>query len=443
MLELIVAVDQNIGIGLNGKLPWKCSEDLKLFKELTTNSTIIVGRKTCETLPILKNRKIICVSKGVPNTTTWKNNECKIINSIDDFLKIYKNDEKYFVCGGSETYSLILPYCHILHISTVKGEYKCDTFLQKNITNGYEDIDNKYYDEFTYTKWVNKNKDEDQYLNIAKEIIDTENKKNGRNGETLSLFCKHMKFDIRTGFPLITTKKMHLRGIVEELLFFIRGETDCNILKQKGVNIWNGNTTREFIDSRGLNYTEGFMGPMYGYQWRNFNKPYLYSGQDNTCVDQLKNVVELIKNDPGSRRILLTSYNPSQAEQGVLYPCHSITIQFYVCDEYLDMFCYNRSQDFFLGTPYNIASSSLLLIIISKITNKTHRYLNITMGDTHIYKTHLRQMKTQASRTPFPKPFIKINKDLKCLRDAETLIFEDFELLSYKSHNKIKGEMVI
>lgn len=444
MLELIVAVDENNGIGKAGKIPWYCKEDLNLFKNKTIDSTIIVGRKTCENLPKLSRRKIICLTRGVPNTTTWNNNECLIINSVEDFFKIYDKDERYFVCGGSDIYNLFIPYCDTIHISNIKGVHDCDTFLNSSITNGFDKKSQDCYENFTHEVWKNNtNEEESNYLNIAKNIISENNVRIGRNGKTLSSFCNNMKFDLRTGFPLITTKKMHIRGIIEELLFFLKGETNSNILSEKGIKIWNGNTTDEFIKSRGLSYEKGDMGPMYGYQWRYFNKPYNTKQQSNIGIDQLQNVIKLITDDPGSRRILLTSYNPCQAEEGVLYPCHSIIIQFYVDGDFLDMFCYNRSQDFFLGTPYNIASSSLLLTIVSKVTQKIPRYLNITMGDTHIYDSHITQMKTQIERTPYRKPFIHIDRELSNLDDVEKLTYEDFNLLFYNNHKVIKGDMVI
>ena len=218
-------------------------------------------------------------------------------------------------------------------------------------------------------------------------------------------------------------------------------------MSDKNVNIWKKNTSNEFIESVGLNWSEGHMGPMYGYQWRTYNKPYIKEQMFNdreeyVKIDQLKNVIHLIKNDPNSRRILMTTYNPVQAPQGVLYPCHSLIIQFYVYEEYLDLFCYNRSQDLFLGVPYNIASTSLLLEIISKVTGKKARFVNITMGDTHIYDDHINQMKTQCNRTPLNKPFIKINKDIKTISDLELLKYEDFELKNYISHGTIKADMV-
>jgi dihydrofolate reductase/thymidylate synthase len=263
-----------------------------------------------------------------------------------------------------------------------------------------------------------------------------------------------MKFDLRNGFPLLTTKKMFLRGIIEEFLFFLRGDTDSTILSEKGIRIWEKNTSDEFISSLGLPYAKGVMGPMYGYQWRFYNAEYTLAngrptnkqginkeGINKEGIDQLADVVHLIKNDPTSRRILMTTYNPEQASLGVLYPCHSITIQFYVQNEFLDMFCYNRSQDFFLGVPFNIAPSSLLLMIVAKLTNKTPRFFYITMGDSHIYSEHISQVEMQIKRMPFAFPTLQI-PDIKELKEIDSLTAKDFILSDYKFHSQIQAEMI-
>jgi thymidylate synthase len=189
------------------------------------------------------------------------------------------------------------------------------------------------------------------------------------------------------------------------------------------------------------------MGPMYGYQWRFFNSTYKTNNEGypiSTCekgVDQLKDVVHLIKTEPNSRRILMTSYNPVQAKLGVLYPCHSITIQFYVQDNFLDMFCYNRSQDAFLGVTFNIASSALLLMIVCKLTDKIPRFLYMTMGDTHIYSSHINQVETQLLNIPYVFPTLSI-PNIESIEDIEKLEAKDFILSNYQSYPSIKAEMI-
>jgi len=305
----------------------------------------------------------------------------------------------------------------------MNGEYTCDTFVsipKLPITSVQDFVD------FIHYEYEPKTLGEIQYTNLLQNVLKTGVDSEGRNGITRSVFGKHLKFDLREGFPLLTTKKMFLRGIIEELLFFIRGDTNTKMLEEKGVNIWKGNTSREFLDKMGFKYPEGEMGPMYGYQWRTFN------GEN---IDQLADVIETIKEDPKSRRILMTTYNPIQVKEGVLYPCHSIIIQFFVEDGNLDMFCYNRSSDLFLGLPFNIASSSLLQMIIAKMTNLTPRYFNLSLGDAHIYASHMDAAETQTKRVPYKFPKIEILKDMP-------VVFEDFKLTEYASHPIIKAPMV-
>ena len=187
-----------------------------------------------------------------------------------------------------------------------------------------------------------------------------------RNAKTYSIFDNSITFDMKDGFPLLTTKRMFWKGIVEELLFFIRGDTNSKHLEDKGVRIWQGNTTQEFIDNIGLPYQEGDMGPMYGFMWRHFGADYTGCNTDytNQGFDQLSKIVEEIKTNPHSRRILMSDFDPSRAHQGVLYPCHSLVLQFYVRDgKFLDVKMYQRSVDSFLGEPFNIASTFYYFIL--------------------------------------------------------------------------------
>lgn len=448
MLEIIVAVNEKYGIGLDGKIPWTCKSDLSKFRKITQNGTLIVGRKTCDSLPKLTERKVVCLS-GSGDRGTWKNNVV-VISSFEDLDKLIENDPhtRYFVSGGTSVYNEYMRRRLPVHISYIKNDTKCDTYFDRKLLDGYVVHVREEYDDFTYMymTWEGDNS-ERQYLDIARRILLDGTLRATRNDNVLSVFNGSMVFDLRDGFPLLTTKKMFLKGIVEELLFFLRGDTDTTVLVDRGVNIWKGNTTKEFIGNMNLPYAENVMGPMYGYQWRHFNKPYKISEngtpvKDAGGVDQLNNVVNLIRTDPTSRRIIMTAYNPEQAHEGVLYPCHSITIQFYVDGEYLDMFCYNRSQDFFLGTPYNIASSSLLLMIIAKICNKKPRKFHMSMGDIHIYESHIPVIRQQIDRVPFRKPNIEITRDIDDVKDIHDLVFGDFKISGYISHSKLTAQMI-
>lgn len=448
-MKAIVAVDENFGLGMKGKLPWKVPSELIHFKSLTHNKKLVVGRKTAETLPYLPDREIICLTRKLVNTCKWKNEPYMFVTKLKD-LKNMENED-ILIAGGGETYKKafkIPDFIDTVHISVIKGVYDCDTFFDRKWLHGFVIEEKKSYEDFEYYVLKRQYSHDTQYLQLLNVITESGQITNGRNGKTQSIFKSDFMFDLRKGFPLLTTKKMFLRGIVEEFLFFIKGKTDSTELSEKNVKIWEGNTTEEFIKSRGLNYAKGVMGPMYGYQWRHFNAPYETDEEGrpvNTVtggVDQLKNVIDLIKNDPSSRRILMTTYNPSQAEEGVLYPCHSIITQFHVENDFLDMFCYNRSQDVFLGVPFNIASSSLLLIIVSKLTGKTPRFFHMTMGDTHIYETHYKQVEKQMKRFPYTSPILEI-PDIKDFQDLELLKYSDFNLRNYNCHNIIKAEMTV
>lgn len=428
-INLIVACDNAFGIGYRGTLPWKIKEELNIFKTKTLNSVLIVGRKTYETLSSLKDRTILCVSK-IPNCFS------SIESAIDYASTLNK---EIYVAGGGEIYDYVLKKNIIqkIHISVLNDQYLCDTYINFPFDKWVIEKETKY-DKFIHYEMIKNEFGEEQYLNLLKKVLECKERQT-RNGETKALFNYNLKYDLRDGLPILTTKKMFFKGIVEELLFFLKGETNTKKLEEKKVNIWKGNTNIDFLKKNNLNLKEGLMGPMYGYQWRYFNAEY---DTEKGCpkkegYDQLKYVIDTIKNDPYSRRIIMTSFNPLQVNESVLYPCHSLIIQFFVEDEYLDMFCYNRSQDVFLGTPFNITSSALLLSIISGITNKIPRYLHITLGDVHIYKEHYEIAKIQLKRFLYKPPFLKIKH-----YDIDNLVYEDFILVDYNYHNSIKTEMV-
>ena len=446
MANLIIAVNKRNGIGLNNSLPWKCKEDLKLFKTLTLNKTLIIGRKTLENLPYLENRKIICLTKQNPKQFEINNynyNDVSFVNTIDTNML----NENVFVAGGNEIYEHFLTkhkrHINRIYLSEIDDDTECDTYFDKSLLfENYIITKETTFDTFKQFVIEPGTTGEEQYLGLIRKILNGGETRETRSGKTLSIFHNNLTFDLRKGFPLLTTKKMFLRGIIEEFIFFINGETNSNLLSEKKVRIWEGNTTEEFIKNKGLPYSKGIMGPMYGYQWRFFNAPYDIDVKGipfkpKGGIDQFQNVLNLIRNDPKSRRILMTAYNPAQAEQGVLYPCHSIVIQFYVQNEYLDMFCYNRSQDVGLGVPFNIASSSLLLMLVSKLTNKIPRFFHMTMGDTHIYDNHIQPLQEQINRIPYSLPKLTLSDNL----DINNLNVSDFVLSEYKSHGKVKMDM--
>jgi len=306
---------------------------------------------------------------------------------------------------------------------------------------------------------IERNQEEYNYLNLLKAILERGSEKKDRTGVgTKSLFGTRLKFNLGNGkIPMLTSKRIFARGVVEELLFFIRGETDTKLLEAKGVNIWRGNTHKEFLARRGLTeYPEGLMGPMYGYNWRNFggsystNHPFpnggyglkdgIYYSKDG--IDQLKNCFELIKREPDSRRILVSAYDPQASSKSVLDPCHMF-FQFYVDKDKLSCQYYQRSVDCFLGLPFNILSYSILTCLMAKATGLKPGELIFVGGDTHIYLNHLDQVKEQISREPYDFPTLNIKKELNSIEDMEKLSFEDFELIGYNHHPKLAGTMAV
>jgi thymidylate synthase len=444
-MKLIVAVDQNMGIGLNNELPWRDKEELKLFKNITNDSTLVCGRKTAENLPYLKDRILICVTKNKEIDTSKWNNNVIVLNDLPE------NDNNTFIAGGLQIYQQVFEipdYITEIHISIMKKTYDSDTFFNKKWLDDFVIEESTEFETFTYHRMTKTENGERQYINLLEQVMKNGQYRDTRNGVTISTFSNQITFDLQNGFPLLTTKKMFLRGVLEEFLFFLRGDTDTSYLSDKKVKIWEGNTSKEFLNKCNLNYSEGVMGPMYGYQWRNFNSPYKVDdlgkpikNSENKGIDQLKQVIDLILLDPHSRRIIMTSYNPSQANEGVLYPCHSIVLQFYVDNKFLDLFCFNRSQDAFLGVPFNIASSSLLLLLVAKLTKKIARKLIINMGDTHIYSDHIEAVHCQIKRLPFKFPTITI-PDINKLEEINNLKTDDFVLQNYKSDSAIKVNMI-
>ena len=286
--------------------------------------------------------------------------------------------------------------------------------------------------------------EEFKYLNLVREIIDTAPFKEDRTGTgTFSLFGKIMKFSLRDNqIPLLTTKRVFWRGIVEELLWFISGSTNANKLSNKGIHIWDGNGSKEFLRSRGLGHREeGDLGPVYGFQWRHFGAKYtdMHANYKGQGVDQLQQCIDTIRKDPNSRRIVMTAWNPSDLNEMALPPCHMFC-QFYVSNGELSCLMYQRSVDVGLGLPFNIASYSLLTYMIAHVTGLKPGDFIHTMGDTHIYKNHIEPLKEQLKREPkkFPRLFIMRKTD-----DIDSFKFEDFELVGYDPHPSIKMEMSV
>jgi len=262
-----------------------------------------------------------------------------------------------------------------------------------------------------------------QYLDLLEHVLQNGVRKEDRTGTgTISLFGYQMRFDLEDGFPLLTTKKLHLKSIIHELLWFISGDTNIRYLKDNGVRIWD-----EWADN------EGNLGPVYGYQWRS------WPTADGRKIDQLKNVVDSIKRSPDSRRHIVSAWNAGEIDKMALPPCH-ILFQFYVAQGKLSCQLYQRSCDIFLGVPFNIASYALLTLMMSQVTGlKPGEFIHI-LGDAHIYLNHIDQVKLQLTRQPFKLPVMTLNPAVKEITDFS---FDDFKLSDYNAHPHIKGEISV
>jgi len=262
-----------------------------------------------------------------------------------------------------------------------------------------------------------------QYLDLMRHVMETGTQKHDRTGTgTISVFGYQMRFNLQDGFPLVTTKKLHLKSIIHELIWFLQGDTNIKYLKDNGVRIWD-----EWADA------EGNLGPVYGYQWRSWPTP------DGGHVDQIKQIIHQIKNNPDSRRIIVSAWNVADVNQMALPPCHSL-FQFYVADGKLSCQLYQRSADIFLGVPFNIASYALLTMMVAQVCDLQLGDFIHTFGDAHLYNNHLEQTRLQLSRDPRPLPTMKINPDVKDIFDFK---FEDFTLENYDPWPHIKGAVAV
>jgi thymidylate synthase len=262
-----------------------------------------------------------------------------------------------------------------------------------------------------------------QYLDLMRHVLDNGTQKHDRTGTgTISVFGYQMRFNLAEGFPMVTTKKLHLKSIVHELIWFLSGDTNIKYLKENGVKIWD-----EWADE------DGNLGPVYGSQWRSWPTP------DGQHIDQITNIINQIKNNPDSRRIIVSAWNVAEIENMALPPCHSF-FQFYVADGKLSCQLYQRSADIFLGVPFNIASYALLTMMVAQVCDLQVGDFIHTLGDAHLYNNHLEQTRLQLSRETRPLPQMKINPDVK---DIFNFKFEDFELLNYDPHPHIKGAVAV
>jgi len=483
-VNMIAAFCTNRGIGNNNTIPWTLKADLQRFKDLTIGAdkvkmnVVIMGRKTYESLPqsvrpLSSRINVVLTSRdeelNAENQMGAKYNNLVYVKNYNNLYNWISLNKKHinnvFVIGGAQIYNDFLynELCNeyftttTLFITKINQKYECDTKFPRipptyKIVNSSDMMEERhpktdttliyYYMEYQFTP--DDNHDELNYLNTLRNVISNAKERDDRTGNgTISHFGCHARYDLSKSFPLLTTKRVYWKGIVEELLWFLSGDTNAQNLIDKNVHIWDLNTTREFLDSAGLTHLrERDGGPIYGFNFRHFGASYVdcdtnYEGQG---VDQVKEVLRMIKEDPHSRRIIINLWNPSDLKKVCLPACHTL-YQFYVDGDNLSCSLYQRSGDLGLGVPFNIASASLMTHIFAHLSGKKAHELVHTIGDAHIYKNHITAIEEQLTRTPTPFPVLKIKE--RGQKEVEDYVYDDFVIMGYEPLGVIKMEMAV
>lgn len=471
--SIVVAMaEEHSGIGYEGKLPWHISTDMKYFKELTTarynlssssssiTNVVIMGRKTWDSMggKPLANRLNIVLTRDSSRTFpegVWSGSSLDVVLQRLEETALFG---RVFVIGGSELYreSIVHPQCEAMFITYIKSakgaqpimadvffpDIPCSQYIREGTSR--TEIDGSY--TCTFQEWRRKpNEEELQYLNIIRNILTHGNYRMDRTGTGVwSKFGYTMRFDLSNGqFPLLTTKRVFFRGVVEELLWFLSGNTNARTLRSKGVTIWDGNASKQYLESIGLvDREEDDLGPIYGFQWRHSGAEYKTMHDDYTGqgVDQITELIKKIKTNPADRRLIISAWNPSDLPMMALPPCH-VMAQFYVDGNRLSCQMYQRSCDMGLGVPFNIASYALLTCIIAHVCDLVPYEFIHVLGDAHIYSTHESAVKEQLKRTPVSFPILKISPS--ATRDFTKLIPDNFTLQHYYPLKKINMQMAV
>lgn len=482
----------------DGALPWKLPGDMAYFKQLTSETrdpskcnVCIMGRKTWESIPErfrpLAGRENIVLSRD-PGRVRGCDQAALVMPSLDSALAFVAERkaryETVFVIGGGQIYAeaMASPNLSAIHLTLVedvsvsKDIVACDTFFPRLPDSfklwhaGFPRRDGKgttglRYSFLSYTRvdedeavtkscidslppLVAGKHEEFQYLDLIKEAMEEGTFRGDRTGTgTFSVFGRTMRFNLRHSFPLLTTKRVFWRGLAEELLWFVAGSTNAKELSDKGIGIWDGNGSREYLDSIGLTDREEMdLGPVYGFQWRHFGAEYktMHDNYDGQGVDQLCELVHKIKNNPTDRRLVLTAWNPRALPEMALPPCHMFC-QFYVDTAANELSCqmYQRSCDLGLGVPFNIASYSLLTMMVAKVCGlKPGDFVHV-LGDAHVYANHVEPLQEQLRNKPKHLPRLEIKETTKNAGDIDGFQYDDFCLHGYTCHKKIAMKMAV
>jgi thymidylate synthase len=495
-----------LAIGRGNDLLFNLKKDLAHFKAITTarfdggdtesnikKNVVVMGRKTWYSLPpgsrplgdriniVLSDDAALRQQHPIPKKTLFTKKSPKYDKDIyfmnfDQFVDFYNDtNANVFVIGGGQVYSLFLNHPTLkptsVHLTEVYGasfthnngpdvfmpaldaSYVLESISPPLFENG---ISFRFLDYTTRKSTGNRSCQESKYLELCADVLVNGSKRIDRTSVgTISSFGKQLKMDISGGVPLLTTKRVPWKHCIAELLWFLRGDTDAKVLQRQGVKIWDGNTSREFLDSKNLkHYKEGILGPGYGWNWRFFGANYAQAFADTSDVDtskiggvdQIQHVIHELKTNPFSRRILVSAWNPCQLDQVALPPCH-FAFQFYVEEDmtgqkHLSCHFMHRSQDLFLGSPFNIFSYTMLTHIIAMKTDMKPKHLVMTVSDAHIYQNHVDQMVEQLSRTPRSLPVVVINPEVKH-KDFKNIELSDFSMIGYFPYPAIKAPMAV
>lgn len=466
-MKLILAVTKNGGIAKEGKIPWQIKEELAFFRRMTYGHTVIMGRKTYESIgKPLPGRHNIIVGTG----------HSTFHNAVREGLKLEKEGKTVWIIGGSAIAEEFQSYISEAFLSVVEGNHDCDLFAPQYILDSITTINRLFNtkipleekkkmiaedmcapriyainnDYTVYQCFYTENKEERRFQELIQTIIDEGVEHGDRTGVgTISIFGHQLQFSLENGnFPISTLRRSFFKGIFEELMWFFRGQTDSQILSDKGIKIWEGNSTREALDKIGLTHLQpGDCGAVYGFQWRHWGAKYVdcktdYTGQG---IDQLSNLITEIKKNPFSRRLLLSGWNVGDLGNMCLPPCHTF-YQFEVSPaedggkNYLSCHYYQRSSDVLLAGHWNITSASLFTILLAHYCELRPKKLVVSYGNAHIYNNHRHTVAEHLQRYPFEYPTLEVNpvSNRENLWDYQ---FEDVKISGYISHPAISLDM--
>lgn len=479
--RVIAACEESCaGIGLRNALPWNLPDEAKYFNRATESTrdplrrnALILGRETWLSVggkAFPRRKTVVLTRNAAEHGAKIAASGCVCAGSFAEALSACGGDavETVFICGGAPVYAEALssPHCEAVLLTRIHASFDADTFFPRIDPAVYrlshcspQQVDSAtgvgwHVEVFVRAKaspkpppalpwWTPAVEHEEfQYLRLVADVLESGAAKASRAGPTLAKWGATMRFDLRDGkFPLLTTKRVFFRGVVEELLWFIAGSTSVQKLQQKGIHIWDANADPQFMRKAcpSCDYEPGDLGPIYGFQWRHFGAEYRgmhadYSGQG---VDQLGRIVDMLRHDPGNRRILLSAWNPCDLSKMALPPCPVLT-QFAVFNGELHTMLYQRSADLGVGVPFDIASYALLTIMLAHVAGLRPCELVYALADTHVYSNHIEALHEQLSRSPKPFPRLSI---VRAVDNIDSFTFEDFKLEGYDPWPAIKMVM--